>query len=67
VNDKFRNKPCPCGKKDLQGKPLKYKKCCGKPGIKRDSDLDKIINVDKTNIEILLKNLLKEPHDHQKT
>jgi len=25
-----RNEPCPCGKKDSSGKPLKYKKCCGK-------------------------------------
>ncbi|MFA5188963.1 MAG: preprotein translocase subunit SecA [Patescibacteria group bacterium] len=25
-----RNEPCPCGKKDENGKPLKYKKCCGK-------------------------------------
>ena len=25
-----RNDPCPCGKKDAAGKPLKYKKCCGK-------------------------------------
>ena len=24
-----RNDPCPCGKKDENGKPLKYKKCCG--------------------------------------
>ena len=24
-----RNDPCPCGKKDKDGKPLKYKKCCG--------------------------------------
>jgi len=24
-----RNEPCPCGKKDENGKPLKYKKCCG--------------------------------------
>jgi preprotein translocase subunit SecA len=23
-----RNDPCPCGKKDSTGKPLKYKKCC---------------------------------------
>ena len=23
-----RNDPCPCGKKDSAGKPLKYKKCC---------------------------------------
>jgi len=25
-----RNDPCPCGKKKPDGKPLKYKKCCGK-------------------------------------
>lgn len=25
-----RNDPCPCGKKDDSGKPIKYKKCCGK-------------------------------------
>ena len=25
-----RNAPCPCGKKDLQGKPIKFKKCHGK-------------------------------------
>ncbi len=26
-----RNDPCPCGKKDpVTGKPIKYKKCCGK-------------------------------------
>lgn len=25
-----RNAPCPCGKKDENGKPVKYKKCCGK-------------------------------------
>lgn len=25
-----RNDPCPCGKADTNGKPLKYKKCCGK-------------------------------------
>ena len=25
-----RNDPCPCGKKDSSGRPLKYKKCCGK-------------------------------------
>ena len=23
-----RNDPCPCGKKDGNGKPIKYKKCC---------------------------------------
>jgi len=23
-----RNDPCPCGKKDSTGKPIKYKKCC---------------------------------------
>ena len=25
-----RNDPCPCGATDESGKPLKYKKCCGK-------------------------------------
>jgi len=25
-----RNDPCPCGKASSNGKPLKYKKCCGK-------------------------------------
>lgn len=25
-----RNDPCPCGATDENGKPLKYKKCCGK-------------------------------------
>jgi peptide deformylase len=25
-----RNDPCPCGKKDLNGNSIKYKKCCGK-------------------------------------
>ena len=25
-----RNDPCFCGKKDDSGKPMKYKKCCGK-------------------------------------
>jgi len=25
-----RNDPCPCGKKDSSGKPIKFKKCCGK-------------------------------------
>jgi peptide deformylase len=25
-----RNDPCTCGKLDSQGRPLKYKKCCGK-------------------------------------
>ncbi|MDD5341586.1 MAG: preprotein translocase subunit SecA [Patescibacteria group bacterium] len=25
-----RNDPCPCGKKDENGKPMKFKKCCGK-------------------------------------
>ncbi len=25
-----RNDPCPCGKKDSRGKPIKYKRCCGK-------------------------------------
>jgi len=25
-----RNDPCPCGAKDSSGKPIKYKKCCGK-------------------------------------
>lgn len=24
-----RNSPCPCGKLDMDGKPIKYKKCCG--------------------------------------
>lgn len=24
-----RNAPCPCGKKDKYGEPVKYKKCCG--------------------------------------
>lgn len=24
-----RNSPCPCGKLDKDGKPIKYKKCCG--------------------------------------
>jgi peptide deformylase len=28
-NNIGRNDPCPCGKKDINGKPLKYKKCCG--------------------------------------
>jgi uncharacterized protein YecA (UPF0149 family) len=23
-----RNQPCPCGKIDANGKPVKYKKCC---------------------------------------
>jgi hypothetical protein len=23
-----RNEPCPCGKKDGDGKPIKFKKCC---------------------------------------
>ena len=26
----MRNQPCPCGKKDAEGNPVKYKKCCGK-------------------------------------
>ena len=30
VNKTGRNEPCPCGKKENSGKPLKYKKCCGK-------------------------------------
>ena len=25
-----RNDPCPCGKSDASGRPMKYKKCCGK-------------------------------------
>ncbi|MDP2938567.1 MAG: preprotein translocase subunit SecA [Candidatus Omnitrophota bacterium] len=25
-----RNDPCPCGKTDANGKPIKYKKCCGR-------------------------------------
>jgi len=25
-----RNEPCPCGKKKSDGKPVKYKNCCGK-------------------------------------
>ena len=25
-----RNNPCPCGAKDDNGKPIKFKKCCGK-------------------------------------
>lgn len=25
-----RNDPCPCGAKDKNGNPVKYKKCCGK-------------------------------------
>jgi len=25
-----RNEPCPCGATNDQGKPIKYKKCCGK-------------------------------------
>jgi len=25
-----RNSPCPCGAKDSAGKPIKFKKCCGK-------------------------------------
>jgi hypothetical protein len=25
-----RNDPCPCGKKDSSGKPIKFKHCCGK-------------------------------------
>jgi len=25
-----RNDPCPCGKTNAKGKPVKYKKCCGK-------------------------------------
>lgn len=25
-----RNDPCPCGRKDEHGTPIKYKKCCGK-------------------------------------
>jgi uncharacterized protein YecA (UPF0149 family) len=24
-----RNDPCPCGKKDANGRNIKYKKCCG--------------------------------------
>ena len=24
-----RNEPCPCGRVDRKGKPLKFKKCCG--------------------------------------
>lgn len=23
-----RNDPCPCGRKDAKGKPIKYKRCC---------------------------------------
>lgn len=26
------NNPCPCGKKNASGTPLKFKKCCGKSG-----------------------------------
>lgn len=26
-----RNKPCPCGKVDANGKPVKFKHCCLKP------------------------------------
>jgi peptide deformylase len=29
-NKAGRNDPCPCGKKDECGKPVKFKKCCGK-------------------------------------
>lgn len=25
-----RNDPCPCGKMDARGRPIKFKKCCGK-------------------------------------
>ena len=25
-----RNDPCPCGAVDGDGKPMKYKKCCGR-------------------------------------
>jgi hypothetical protein len=25
-----RNDPCPCGKKDINGNPVKFKKCCGR-------------------------------------
>jgi peptide deformylase len=25
-----RNDPCPCGRRDESGKPMKFKKCCGK-------------------------------------
>lgn len=28
--DVNRNDPCPCGKRDENGKPVKFKKCCGK-------------------------------------
>lgn len=27
-----RNDPCPCGKTDKNGKPIKYKNCCLKTG-----------------------------------
>ncbi len=30
TNKVGRNDPCPCGKLDANGKPLKFKKCCGK-------------------------------------
>jgi hypothetical protein len=52
MNGKFRNKSCPCGKMDSQGKPIKYKKCCGKPGAKSNV-LGQFINVNKINIEML--------------
>lgn len=25
-----RNTPCPCGGKDIAGKPIKFKRCCGR-------------------------------------
>lgn len=34
-----RNEPCPCGRKDENGKPIKFKKCCLFPQSQREIEV----------------------------
>lgn len=33
-----RNSPCPCGRKNSTGRPVKFKRCCGAPGAEFRGD-----------------------------
>lgn len=53
-----RNEPCPCGKTDKQGKPVKYKDCClGKDGrpILQPEDMRTLLHVLLTKFQQVTK------------
>ena len=48
INKIGRNDPCPCGKVDKLGKPVKFKKCC--LGTSNEEEITRPFNIDSKKI-----------------